>query len=145
MIIANKENSIFDYEGEQNVIVLPITNYVRKDGNLVVKNELTKQFFEKYSNLSKKWGYMISQGVEYPSYSTSTTQLLGISDRKHYASSFDEEKLISGLWYIKEQALLNPNLVFYIEEQQEIDKNILQEIFEFSDNIVMLRKEHENE
>lgn len=145
VIIADKENSIFDYEGEKNTIVLPITRYVRKDGNLVAKNETTKQFFDKYSALPKKWGYMISQMVEYPTYSTSNTSLLGVPNRNHYASAPDEDIIQSSLWYLKEQALIKSDHVFYIEENNEFSKEALINFFEEVDNIVMLRKEQNNE
>lgn len=145
MIIANVENSIFDYEAAKNVIVLPITRYVRKDGNLVVKNELTKHFFEKYPNLSKKWGYMISQSVEYPTYETQKTSLLGLPDRSHYASSLNEEILTASLWYLKEQALIKFDCVFYVTEDNDLSKDILMEFFQEVDNIVMFRKEHKDE
>lgn len=145
VIIADKENSIFDYEGEKNTIILPITQYVRKDGNIVAKNRITKLFFDKYPTLSKKWGYMVSQMVDYPTYSTAHTSLLGLPSKNHYASASDEELIEAGLWYLKEQALIKNDYVFYIEENEEFPKEKLVKFFEDLDNIVMLRKEQNNE
>lgn len=145
MIIANAENNITEYAGENNVIVFPITNYVRKDGNIVLKNDIGKKLVSFYPTLKKKIGYMINNGVKYPSISSESINLLGIPERNHYASAIDKDLLLSGFWYVKEQAFLNPNKVFYVFEDTHINKDELKEIFDLNDNVVFLRKENNDE
>lgn len=140
VIIANIENTILEYEGEGNVIILPITQFVRKDGNLAVTSENTKLFIEKYPSLPKKWGYMVSNGVPYPSFGTSGTGLMGIANKPHYASAYRWELYEEGMWYVAEQALMNPNTIFYIPEEDFIDASKLKSIFENLENVVYLRK-----
>ena len=134
------EDNIFDYEGENNVIVLPITRFIRKDGNLVVISDVARLFFEKYTNLSKKWGYMISQEIPYPSYATKSTNLVGIPNKGHYASAINNEMFENGLWYIREESLLKPDLVFYIVEESFMSIKKIKEVFSDSENLVFLRK-----
>jgi hypothetical protein len=140
VIIAKLENNIFEYEGETNYVILPITQFVRKDGNLAIVSEVSKVFFEKYPNLSKKWGYMISQEIPYPSFTTKTTNLLGVPNKTHYASAVNEEIFEEGMWYVKEESLLKSNFIFYLIEESFMDKNKLKEIFKGSENVVFLTK-----
>jgi hypothetical protein len=140
VIITNVENNLFEYEGEYNFITLPITQFVRKDGNLAIVSPTTKLFFEKYPQLPKKWGYMISNDVIYPSYTNSKTNLLGIPNKKHYASAVSEEIFKEGLWYIKEESLLKTNFVFYIMYEDFMNEEIIKEIFKESENVVLLKE-----
>lgn len=140
MIIADLENSVFDYEGRDNVIILPITKFVRKDGNLAVVSEITKSVFEKYPILPKKWGYMISQNVPYPSYKTNSSYFIGIPNKKHYASAFDEELFKNGIWYLFEDAMVKQENVYYIIEDDFIEASSLSEVFKNLDNIVFLKR-----
>jgi hypothetical protein len=146
VIIAKLENTIFEYEGKDNVIILPITQFVRKDGNLAVLSSVTKDVFEKYPILPKKWGYMISQGVPYPSYTISSSAFIGIPNKKHYASALDEELINSGIWYVLEEAMLKQEKIFYLVEEEFMNSEILIERYKNIDNIVLLkRKEFKNE
>jgi hypothetical protein len=138
MIIANSEPDITSYEDKNNVIILPITKFVRKDGGIALVDEVSKIFLSKYPSLSKKWGYMTSMGIPFPSYSTNKTNLVGISDREHYASAFNESLLMFGLWYIREQSLSKPDKVFYMF-RWPID--LLKKTFDGIDNIVYLKRE----
>ncbi len=144
MITANFENNIFEYEGENNVVLLPITRFVRKDGNLAVTSSITKSFMEKYPNLPKKWGYMVKADIPFPSYKTSTTNLLGLANRNHYASAISEEEFESGLWYVKEESLIKPEYVFYLVEEDFMDIEKIKEIFKESDNFVLLKQGEKN-
>jgi hypothetical protein len=138
VIIAEIENNIFEYEGEGNIIILPITQFVRKDGHLAIISDNTKLFFEKYPHLSKKWGYMISNEIPYPSYITNTTNLIGLPNKNHYASAINWELFEEGLWYVKEESLLKPGFIFYLIEEVFMNKNRLKEIFKDSENMVLL-------
>jgi hypothetical protein len=140
VITAEIENNIFEYEGENNFIVLPITRFVRKDGNLAAISDVTKLFFERYINLSKKWGYMVSQEIPYPSYSTKSTNLIGIPNKNHYASALNNKMFEDGLWYIREESLLKTNFVFYIIEEDFMEIQKIKEIFKNSENVIFLRR-----
>lgn len=145
VIIANLENTIFDYESEKNSIILPITNFVRKDGNLAVVSEVSKMFFEKYPQLSKKWGYMVSNNVPYPSYSTKNTNLIGIPNKNHYASALNHEMFNEGLWYIKEESLVKNEIIFYLIQEDFMNIDSIKEIFNESNNVVLLREKGEED
>jgi hypothetical protein len=144
VVIAKLENNIFEYEGENNIVLLPITRFVRKDGNLAVTSPITKLFMEKYPNLSKKWGYMIKSEIPFPAYKTSTTNLLGLANRNHYASAISLEEFEAGLWYVKEESLLKPDFIFYLQEENFMDVEKIKEIFKETDNFVLLRKGEEH-
>lgn len=140
VIITKIENNIFEYEGEYNSIILPITQFVRKDGNLAIVSDVTKLFFEKYTQLPKKWGYMISNEIPYPSYTTSKTNLIGIPNKKHYASAIDYKIFEEGLWYIKEESLIKTNFVFYIIYEKFMKEKAIKEMFKNSENVVLLKE-----
>lgn len=145
MISVVREKDIFSYEGEKNVIVLPITSFVRKDGHLAVTNNVTKMFFDKYVNLSKKWGYMIENNVIYPSFTSSKTNLIGVVEKRHYASSVDEESIESSFWYIRENALLKSDYIFYlIPIGKESEEKRAKEVLNNLDNVVFLKEEMES-
>jgi hypothetical protein len=137
MIIANSEPDLISYEGQKNVIVLPITKFVRKDGGVAIVDDTSKIFLNKYPSLSKKWGYMVSMGIPFPSYSTNKTNLVGIPDRDHYASAFNESLLMFGLWYIREQAISKTDKIFYTFSWP---MDLLKTTFEDIDNIVYLKR-----
>jgi hypothetical protein len=144
VIAATIENNIFEYEGESNTIILPITRFVRKDGNLAVTSPITKLFVEKYSNLSKKWGYMINQDIPFPSYKTSKTNLVGVANRNHYASAINLDEFEEGMWYIKEEALLKPEILYYLVKEDFINSEKIKEIFKDSDNFILLTQGEQN-
>lgn len=144
MITTEIENNIFEYEGENNVILLPITRFVRKDGNLAIVSPITKLFAEKYPNLTKKWGYIINQEIPFPSYVTSVTQLIGVPNKNHYASAVDLQEFENGLWYIKEECLLKPNIIFYLQYEPFMEETKIKEIFSEINNFVLLKKGEEN-
>lgn len=144
MLIVDIEDSVFEYEGKDNIIMLPITGFVKKDGTLAVTSEVTKTFFQKYPSLPKKWGYMISNNVIYPSFLSSNTNLIAITEKLHYAASSDLNSIKSGYWYIKEMSLSKPDYVFYFfpmggKEGEEEFKSI----FSDSDNVVLLKPKKE--
>lgn len=145
MLVVDIENSVFDYQGENNVIILPITGFVRMDGKLAARNSITKEFFDTYPSLSKKWAYMIQNNVLYPSFSSYGTELIGIVERLHYASSIDKSSILDGFWYIKELSLQKPNHIFYfVEIGGEEEEKELREIFKESTNVVLLKERKEN-
>lgn len=142
MLTVELEEDIFSYEGPKNVIVLPITGFVRKDGNLVATNTITKKFFEKYHSLAKKWGYMINNDVIYPSFVSSETNLLGIVEKPHYAGAYRPEAIFNGFWYVKELALIRPDHIYYIIHMgSDAEEDQAREIFENLETIVYIKGE----
>lgn len=144
MIVAEIEGSVFDYEDEKNIMVLPITAFIRKDGKVASSNNITKEFFNKYPSLSKKWAYMLENNVIYPTFVSSKSELIGIVEKLHYAASPDEESILNGLWYIKELSLRKPDYLFYIIEMGgEAQSYMFKDVFKDSDNVVLLKKRKE--
>lgn len=143
MIIAVPDEPIWEYEREDNVIVIPITKFVRKDGGVVFVEELAKSAGERYPTLANRWGWLLNNGVSNPVFRQANTNLLGLPDRKHYASKPDAELVEGSLWYLSEQAMENPKFVYYLvgplggEEFMDAHKEILDE----ATNVVLLRKD----
>ena len=124
-IITDPYESFWDYEGPKNVLVVPTTLYVKKTTEeLTVVNELSKEAFKKYPALKKRWGYLVSIGVSYPTYRSSETILLGLPTREHYASNDDEIMIDSSLVYLADLAESMPEELFYITDFWGKDKTV---------------------
>lgn len=115
MLHIKTDESIWEYSGKENFIVLPITKHVRKDGGLVFVNDETKEASEKFPDLQKVWGYFVEKGVHVPTYRRSNLNLIGAVDRNHYASNPDEETVEQSLYLLKETSDNNPNYLFYLQ------------------------------
>lgn len=138
MITVNDSDPFIEYAGENSVLIVPITQHVRKDGCLVFVDDLTKSLHESYKTLSKKWGYMIQNGVSYPYFIKENVSLIGVPEKSHYASAFNEELFMEGMWYIREKAFLEPQKTFYIKLKVEYDLDKIKDVFKYSDNLVLL-------
>lgn len=135
----DENQSIWDYKGKDNFIVVPITGFVRKDGALSFVHPLAKRADEDFPKLSLKWGWMTSNGVLTPVHRTSEVNLIGMKDRDHYASAPDEEVIRDSLLTLNEVSWNNSSYVFYLdgflggEDFAQLHKDVLT-----SDRIVVL-------
>ena len=114
-IIKEPYDNFWDYLGPENIIVLPITLFVNKNGKLSVSNNKTKEAFIKFKNLAKRWGYLINNKIFYPTYRTSEVFLLGLP--VSYDSRKKQDKYLTqgSLLYLAELADSMPNELFYLE------------------------------
>lgn len=139
------DESLWDYADKENFLVIPITSYVRKDGSLVLTNELAKEAAEKFADLQKRWGYFIENGVSLPTYRRANMNLMGIVERKHYASKPDKETVEEGLYLLNEASSENPSYVFYMygliggEEFRDSHEKILT-----NERIILLEREKDD-
>lgn len=142
MIVVKTDESIWEYSGRENFFVVPITSHVRKDGGLVLTNELAKEAAEKFPDLQKRWGYFIKNNVSSPTYRRAAINLIGVIEREHYASRPSEEVIEPNLYLLKEVCENNPNYIFYLsspvggDEFLELNKRILSD-----ERFVLLERE----
>lgn len=135
--IIKTDEPIENYEASNNYIVLPITQFVRKDGGLVFTHETSKFFSEKYQ-INRYWGYLVSQGIQYPVYRGKNTNLLGLPTQQHYKSAFSSELLVNSLLWLSELAEANRDYLFYLsglDEYLSIIKDTIQDV-----NVIYLEK-----
>ena len=102
--IGNKTEPLHTYESPNTIIVLPITQFIRKDGGVVVVHNYSKETMSRYPHMSKQWGYLVSQGVFSPSSRSDTYNYIGLPDRTHYAAAVNEDLVSASLTYIGDLA-----------------------------------------
>lgn len=144
MIITKDPYELNEYAEENSVLVIPITKHVRKDGKLVFIDENSKALQKSYQNLSKKWGYMIQNDVVYPYFTSGSVNLIGIPEKNHYASAFNEDMFVEGMWYLRDKSFTEQDKTFYLVNKKEYNLEFLKEVFKYSNNIVLLDYEREN-
>lgn len=136
------DESIWEYAGKENFFVIPITTHIRKDGALVLTDELAKEAAEKFPDLQKRWGYFIQNNVFSPTYRRASINLIGVIEREHYASRPSEETVEQNLYLLKEVCENNPSYVFYLrtpiggEEFEELNFRVLSD-----DRFILLEME----
>lgn len=124
-VVVDPYESIFEYLGPVNVIVLPITTYVKKStGELSVVEPVTKEAFERFPFLSKRWGYLMDIGVTYPTYRSSDMILLGVPTKDHYAAKDNEIFIEGSLIYIADLAFQMSDKLFYLEPLGDLETTI---------------------
>jgi hypothetical protein len=139
--IIKTDEPIQNYEQVDNFIIVPITLHTRKDGGLVFSHEIAKMFDKNY-NLSKKWGYLVNSGINYPVYRHDNTNLIGIPVQKHYKSAFDKTIFTEGLFYLSEFASGYKDYLFYITGLDD-HLDVIRDILKIEQNIIYLQKVEE--
>lgn len=141
MQVIDTSENYWDYMAEDNFLVIPISEYVKKSGELSTYGEFGKSAAEKYPSLLSQWGYFLNAGVELPVYRIPNKGgLLGGVEKEHYASAMSEELVYRSLLHINEFVLNNPTVFVYLpgwlggEDFQELHEKTLQ-----SDRIVVLK------
>lgn len=115
-IIKDPYDDFWEYLGPENVLVIPTTLYVKKSNNeLTVVHPIAKDAFKKFPVLPRRWGYLVSIGVSYPTYRSSEAILLGLPTKEHYAGKDDDVLVESSLVYLADLAEKMPNELFYLE------------------------------
>lgn len=143
IVDLEKEKSPVDYLETHNVVVLPITKFVRKDGFLATKNDQVKSVFSRYKNMPKKWGYLLSNGVEYPYLFLESGAFLGLPDREHYASAFNSELWEASMLYLLDEAVSKPYLAYYLSGVCERGEEIAKSVHKETHNVILLRGKEE--
>lgn len=139
MRLVRTNEDIWSYADKENLIVVPINNFVRKDGGLAISGKLAKGLEERLPALSSRWGYLVKSGVEMPTYRTSHLSLVGLKDREHYASRPDPQIISDSLHLLNETSMNSPEYVYYLSgylggpDYEEMHHQILT-----SDRIVVL-------
>jgi hypothetical protein len=134
-----ENETIWDYQGRDNFIVIPITGFVRKDKALTFIHPVAKQAEEKFPKLAAKWGYLVSSGIYAPIHRTKYLNLLGLKDRQHYAAAPDESTISASLMFLNELSWDNPRYVFYLDGFLGGDEFIeLHKRYLTSDKVVVL-------
>lgn len=145
LAVPDNEETIWDYEGRENFIVVPITGFLRKDNAVAMVHPIAKEAEDRYPKLANKWGWLTVNGA-IPTHRTKKVNLIGLKDRKHYASNPDDETVTESLLFLNELSLDNPDYVFYLdgylggEKLAELNKQLLT-----SDRIVILERGHIDE
>lgn len=127
-----------------DIIVVPITRYVKRDGSVTVVSELAKEIEELVPHMSKIFGYMLSLGVEYPVIRRSKLSVMGMPTKEHYMSNVEQTRLENGLWYIQDMAFNNPDKILYVpliglaREEEQDSINRYNEILGNQENVVVL-------
>lgn len=110
------DEKIWEYFGEDNYFVVPISKYVKKSGDLTFYGSFGKAIAEKYPTLPTRWGYYVDEGVLLPVHRFPENQggLLGGIEREHYASAVSEELVYHSLLLIAEFTLTHPSSLVYL-------------------------------
>jgi len=140
MIEVTPDDSFFSYAQYDNVLVLPITGFVRKDGGLVFVDEHAKEAAEEHPQLARMMGWLVKQDVPTPYYRKGDINFLGLRTREHYAGKDDAQLIEESLWYLNGEAIEKPGMVFYLyplNEDLELHRKILGQL----PNVVLLRKD----
>lgn len=143
MHIGHKTDPLSEYEGENHFIVLPITQFVRKDGGLAVIHSYTKEVFNNNPTIEKYWGYLVNSGVFAPVFRRTGAIFLGLPDRKHYASKLSEELVELSLIYLAEIASEEDHNLFYLPADFGEDKAALLDSINHLNNVVVLEESAE--
>jgi len=123
-IVREPYEDFWEYLGPENVIVLPITLHTKKNGELSVVNPRSKEAFEKFPTLKKRWGYYNKIGISYPTYRSSEMIFLGLPTRETYNKKDDEILIQSSLLYLADLAEEMKNEIFYLEAFYDEEKII---------------------
>lgn len=114
MLQVKTDESFWNYSGQENFLVIPITSYIRKDGNLVLVSDEGKEAATQFQDLQKVWGYLVGRGVPLPTLRRRGVNLVGVMDREHYASNPNKDFLETSLYLLREMSESNPNYLFYL-------------------------------
>jgi len=114
-VVNEPYDDFFEYLGPDNVLILPITGYVKKStGELSVVDPITKEAFERFPFLAKRWGYLVSIGVPYPTYRAKDMIFLGLPTKEHYAAKDDTNYVEGSLVYVADLAFEMSDKLFYL-------------------------------
>lgn len=145
MRLTITDESIWDYQGRENFIVVPITGFLRKDNAVALVHQVAKEAEERYPKLSNRWGWLMTNGAV-PIHRTKSVNLIGVKDRKHYAANPDDDTVTESLMFLNELSMDNPNYVFYLDDFLGGEKLAdLNKKFLTSERIIVLRKEQPND
>lgn len=142
MNVFKTDEPLVNYSGSENLLVIPITSFLKKDGSVTLVDEDAKLLAEKYPDLPAVLGALLAQGVPTPVYRREDINILGVIDREHYASSVSQELVAEGLFQIADSAEDYGNFLVYLFPfggMEELTKEMLGDC---KNVILLIREEH---
>lgn len=143
MNVFKTDEPLVNYAGPENLLVIPITSFLKKDGSVTLIDEEAKLLAEKYPDLPEVFGALMSQGVPAPVYRREDVNVLGIIDREHYASGVSEELVAEGLVQIADSAQDYRNFLVYLFPFGG-DEETTRDMLDDCKNVILLLKEEHN-
>lgn len=137
---AKTDEPLVNYKGDENLLVVPITAFVRKDGNVALVDEEAKVLAAEYPDMTRYFGQMLGLDVPYPVFRRKDINVMGVVDRTHYASAPDEDLITAGFSAILEACEEYSNMLVYLFPFGG-DKERNEEVFADAKNVVLLEKE----
>lgn len=141
---AFTDEPLINYAGDDNLLVVPITGFVRKDGHVALVDEDAKLISEKYPEMTKYFGYMVQNDITAPVFRREGINVLGIVDRGHYASALDVDLVSEGIMRIADAADEYQDMLVYLFPFGG-DEDTNKEMFAESKNVVLLIREDRHE
>lgn len=140
MQLAKTDEPLKNYAGDENLLVIPITGFVKADGHVSVIDKHAKELTMLYPEMTRYFGFMISQGITLPVYRREGINVAGVIDRLHYAAGQDDDLVADGLTSIVELAASYPEMLVYMFPLGgNFDTNAA--MFADSRNIVLLKED----
>lgn len=137
------DEPLINYRGPENLLVIPITTFLKKDGRVTLVDSDAREIAEAYPDLPTVFGTLISLGVPCPVYRNEDINVLGVPDREHYASSVSEEMVAEGLMHIRNSSEDYRNFLVYLFPFGG-NRELTEEMLEDRTNVILLIKEEEN-
>lgn len=140
MLLAKTDEPLVNYAGDENLLIIPITLFVRKDGNVALIDEDAKLVAEAYPDMTRYFGYMVEQGVIYPVFRQKGINVMGVPDRTHYASSPDQDLIAGAMPMIAQAAHEYADMLLYLFPFGG-DEDANRDMFADVKNLVLLIKD----
>lgn len=137
---ATTDEPLINYTGADNLVVVPITAFIRKDGHVAVIDEDAKMLADAYPEMTKYFGYMLSEEIPAPIFRRVGVNIMGVVDREHYKSALDEDLVRDGLRIIREAAETHRDMLVYLFPFGD-DEVRNKEMFDDVSNLVLLHRE----
>jgi len=113
MICVNSDEPLWNYAGEKNYLVIPISEYIKRDGRLSIVGADATEALTRFPDLPIVWGYFVGRGIQAPTFRRRGINLIGGLERKHYASKPSPEVVRGSLYLLREAAEDSPDFLFY--------------------------------
>lgn len=104
MRAVKTDEPLINYSGPENLLVIPITSFVKKDGTVAIVDPQARLVAEAHPELPLVFGSLLSQGIPTPVFRNRDVNIMGVVDREHYASSISPELVVEGLMSVARSA-----------------------------------------
>ena len=137
MRVAYTDERLINYAGPENILVVPITSFVKQSGEVSLVDAEARAIEEAYPAMTQVMGTLLNEGVPFPMYRNDNLNVLGVPDRTHYAAKVDENLVVEGLAAISRSAEEYKDFLIYTFPLGG-DEKLTREMLEHHLNVVLL-------